>query len=52
MNTILSRILERYKGDKNAAMRYCIRVAIQFPQLKEEYDGYAKELAKLNNGRE
>ncbi len=47
MNSTLVRILDRYDGNKEAAMRYLIRVSLQFPQLKEEYEEYISALKAM-----
>lgn len=44
MNTTLARILDRYDGNKDQAIKYLIRVSLQFPSLRDEYDKYIEIL--------
>ncbi len=45
---ILARLLTRFENHKPRAMRYCIGVALRFPQFAEEYLGYAVQLKTVN----
>ena len=43
---ILARLLTRFDNDKPRAMRYCIGVALRFPQFAAEYLRYAAQLKR------
>lgn len=40
----LAKILSLFGGDTVRAMRYCLEVAIRFPQFRDEYEEYARIL--------
>jgi hypothetical protein len=46
----LSNILELFAGDRGKAARYCISVAIKFPQFAAEYNDYANTLMGGQHG--
>jgi hypothetical protein len=41
MTPSVYKILSRFSGDKKAAIAYCLRISIEYPQFAEEYEEYA-----------
>lgn len=44
MEPTLAKILSRFDGNVNEAVAYCLRISIEYPRLRSEYEDYAEQL--------
>lgn len=47
MNPTLAKILSRFDGDEEAAFKYCLDMAAEYPHLWDEYVRYAEALESM-----
>lgn len=47
MKPTLAKILSRFNGDARKAVLYCLDITVTYPQLRKEYERYARVLGNL-----
>ncbi len=47
MKPTLAKILSRFNGDARKAVLYCLDITVTYPQLRKEYERYARILNNL-----